>query len=71
MCSFFCLLAEPLPKTERMKYFTVDSYVFRECAEGHEKDSHVSDMFNYMVEHICDPSLSTICQILGWMDLEF
>jgi len=28
-------------------------------------------MFNYLVEQICDPLLSTICQILGWMDLEF
>jgi hypothetical protein len=51
-----------------MKYFTVDSYVFRECAEGHEKDSHVSGIFNYLVENICDPLLSTFCQILGWMD---
>jgi len=28
-------------------------------------------MFNYLVEHICDPSLSTIFQVLGLMDLEF
>jgi len=46
-------------------------YVFRECAERLQKDSHFSGMFNYLVEHICDPLLFTIFQILEWMDLEF